>query len=302
MANLNFENIQINPAVLQWGQQEMSKLTLKSVTAIAGKYFLVAKPSTEYYVWFDDGVALDPAPAGKTAIEVTLPVSPTVANVMAALVTALGTAGFNVKSYSENGSTYCYIQAKEMGSALDIALGTMTSLLAEVSVARKGFLLDVGLTEDFEVAFQTSLLDVTASQLGTTIVERLRNGMNIESIAINMKESVAAKIKAIMQPHYPEYTPSGVGATAVQGIGNSKDFLNVSADSGKLVMHPIKLAEGNLAEDFCFWRACPLLNSLNFSGESEQMMSVEFSILPDSLLAKEVAHGVYGDHTQNFLK
>jgi hypothetical protein len=158
------------------------------------------------------------------------------------------------------------------------------------------------LTEDFEVGFATSLLDVTASQLGTTIVERLRNGMNIENISVNMKESVAAKIKAIMEPHYPGYTPSEVGSTKVQGVGNSKDFLNVSVDSAKLVFHPIKKADGDLSEDWAFFRACPLLTSMNFSGESEQMMSVEFSILPDSRLKKEVAHGVYGDHSQNFLK
>jgi hypothetical protein len=124
--------------------------------------------------------------------------------------------------------------------------------------------------------------------------------MNIESIAINMKESVAEKIKLIMEPHYPAYTPSG--GTEVQGIGNGQDFLNVSADSGKLVFHPMKKLDNDLSEDFAFWRACPLLTSMNFSGESEQMLSVEFSILPDATLNKAVAHGVYGDHTQNFLK
>lgn len=303
MANLNFENIQINPAAFQWGQQEMTKVTLKSLASIGGKYYLLSTPATEYYVWFDDGVAADPAVAGKTEIQVTMPVSPTVANVMAAMITALETAGFNAKSYLESGVTFAMVQGSAMGAVLSAAaIGTMTAPLAEVAVVREGFLLDLGLTEDVEVGFSTSMLDVTASQLGTTVVERLRNGMNIDNIAINLKESVALKIKAIMAPHYPEYTPSGVGSTAVQGIGNAKDFLNVSADSGKLVMHPIKLADNVLAEDFAFWRACPLLKSINFSGESEQMLSVEFSILPDALLKKEVAHGVYGDHTQNFLK
>ena len=302
MANLNFENIQIQPAVFAWGQQNMTKLTLKTVASIEGKYFLIAKPSEEFYVWFDDGVVADPAVAGKTGIAVTLDAVPTVANTMAALVTALAAEGFNVKSYLQAGVTYCYIQNKEMGEVVASAIGTMTTTIAEIQTVRAGFLLDLGLTEDVEVSFQTSMLDVTASQLGTTVVERLRNGMNIEAISINLKEVIAEKIKAIMAPHYPAYTPSGVGATEVQGIGNSKDFLNVSADSGKLVMHPIKLADSNLSEDFAFWRACPLLTSLNFSGESEQMMTVEFSILPDALLAKEVAHGVYGDHSQNFLK
>jgi hypothetical protein len=301
MANLNFENIQINPAVLQWGQQELNKLTIKTVTGIAGKYFLLSNTTEEFYVWFDDGVVADPAVAGKTGVAVTLSVSPTVANTISATVTALEAAGFNAKGYTVSGVSYCMIQAKEMGASLSaFAIGTMTGTIAEVLTVRVGFLMDVGLTEDIELGFSTSLLDVTASQLGTTIVERLRNGMNIESIAINMKESVAEKIKLIMEPHYPAYTPSG--GTEVQGIGNGQDFLNVSADSGKLVFHPMKKLDNDLSEDFAFWRACPLLTSMNFSGESEQMLSVEFSILPDATLNKAVAHGVYGDHTQNFLK
>jgi hypothetical protein len=302
MANLNFENIQIQPAVFQWGQQNMTKFVLKSIIGIGGKHFLIAKPTQEYYVWFDDGSASDPAVAGKTGIAVTMPASPTISTTMAALVTALTTAGFNVKSYVEAGVTYCYIQNKDMGTVVASAIGSLTSALAEVTTVRNGFLLDLGLSEDVEISFSTSLLDVKASQFGTTVLERLRNGMNIESISINLKEVIAEKIKTIMKPHYPSYTPSVAGATEVQGIGNSKDFLNVSADSGKLVIHPMKLPATNLAEDFAFWRACPLLSKLNFSGESEQVMSVEFSILPDYLLAKEVAHGVFGDHTQNFLK
>jgi hypothetical protein len=76
----------------------------------------------------------------------------------------------------------------------------------------------------------------------------------------------------------------------------------VSSVSAKLVFHPIKLADNVLLEDWAFFRACPMITGINFSGESEQMVSVEFSILPDKFLNKAVSHGIYGDHTQNFLK
>lgn len=300
MANLNFESIQINPAVMQWGNQSMQKVVITTAAGLGAQYFNLNAPDESFYVWMNTGSDTDPAVSGKTGIEVTIGATPTILTVASALATELNTGSdFNAKAYTQDGVTYVLIQAKAMGAAVAASDGTATTTWT-FSEIRAGSLLDIGLTEDIEVGFSMSVLDVTASQLGTTVVERLRNGMNIENISINMKESVAAKIKAIMEPYYPAYTPGS--GTEVQGIGNAKDFLNVSADSAKLVLHPKKLADGNLAEDFAFWRACPMLTSMNFSGESEQMMSVEFSVLPDKFLVQDVAHGVYGDHTQNFLK
>jgi hypothetical protein len=298
MANLNFENIQINPVALTWENQAIDKVTVATVAGLAGDYFLISAPEGDFYGWFDDGVVADPALAGKTGVAITYTGTESKSALATAIASAFDTeTEFHAKAYGE----YCLLQRKTSGVCAASTAGTALTALTH-AVVREGFLLDVGLTEDLEIAFGSSIVDVTASQLGATVVERLRNGMNIEAISINMKEVVASKIKSIMEPHFPAYTPVGVGSTEVQGIGNSKDFSNVSADSGKLVFHPIKLADSNLAEDFAMFRACPLLTNINFSGESEQMMSVEFSILPDALLKKEVAHGVYGDHTQNFLK
>ncbi|MEM4359732.1 MAG: hypothetical protein QXT45_04330 [Candidatus Bilamarchaeaceae archaeon] len=296
MANLNFENIQIEPAVLTWGQQHLTKFTLKQV--IAGRHFLISSTTDDYYVWLDDGVASDPAVPGRTGIAVAYTSGQTPFQVLQAMATQLVAAGFNAKAYLKD-EAIIYIQNKKMGAVTPSAIGSFLAAEAVISNERAGFILDIGLTEDFELGLQTSLVDVTASQFGATVLERLRNGMNIESISVNMKEVVVSKMKAIMEPHYPEFTPTG--GTPVQGIGNSKDFSNVSRDSGKLVIHPMRLPESDRTEDFAFWRACPLLTGLNFSGESEQMMTVEFSILPDWLLDRAVAHGVFGDHEQNFL-
>lgn len=57
-------------AVAEVGLINLSGLT---DTGLAGKYFTVDSPTTPYYVWFDlDNGSVDPAPIGKTGIEVNI--------------------------------------------------------------------------------------------------------------------------------------------------------------------------------------------------------------------------------------
>jgi hypothetical protein len=298
-AVLNFENIALNPAVVQWGAQNLSTVlaTPDVASSLQSKWFKFYKASgVGYYVWINvGGAGIDPAPAGLLEVEVAIAANAT-AN---AIATAIRAAIALVGVFTGGSENFVVIQDAEMGTATAISQGTAPTPFTLTTV-RAGFLLDIGLTEDIEMGLSVSSVEVKASQFGATILDRIRNGMNIDSITISMKEVVAAKIKSIMQSHFPAYTPAG--GSQVQGIGNSLDFTNISASGGKLVLHPKKLAAAVLTEDWAFFNACPLLTGLNFSGESEQMMEVEFQILPNKWMVQEVQHGVYGDHAQNFLK
>lgn len=299
-AVLNYENIALNPAVAQWGAQDLKTvLTTPDVaSSLQSKWFkFYTKAGTGYYVWFNvGGSGVDPAPAGLTEVEVAISANATADAVATAIRAALGV----LTTINVGGIDNCVvIQDVEMGAVTAMAQGTAATPFTLTTV-RAGFLLDIGLTEDIELGLAVSTVEVKASQFGATILDRIRNGMNIDSVTISMKEAVAEKIKSVMESHFPAYTPAG--GTPVQGIGNALDFTNVSASAGKLVLHPKKLAANNLDEDWAFFNACPLLTGLNFSGESEQMMQVEFQILPNKWMVQDVQHGVYGDHSQNFLK
>jgi len=114
-----------------------------------------------------------------------------------------------------------------------------------------------------------------------------------------MKEITALRIKTILEAGGSTITPAG--GTAVTGWGSDKDFTGIFADSRKLIIHPKRLVATDLSEDLAFWRAYPNLDSLNFSGEAEQLLTVTFSLLPDCFIREEVRHFVRGDHTQDFL-
>lgn len=86
------------------------------------------------------------------------------------------------------------------------------------------------------------------------------------------------------------------GVSAVSGWGTSKRFESQLTDAKKLVLHPVKNAASNLAEDLAFWKAYPMLESITRSGENPTLFSVPFKIFKDSSRADAVNMFVYGEH------
>src|SRR4051812_16900733 len=143
--------------------------------------------------------------------------------------------------------------------------------------------VDLGLIEgDITLTFSEEMFDVKAHQTGANILDKIRTGMNLESIKLSLQETSAAQLKAMVEASGDAVTPAGLGATEVYGYGVSKLFTNLSADAHKLIFHPIS-ASGptDYANDICFWKAVPMVKELNFSGEKNSMIQVEFVILPD---------------------
>lgn len=89
-------------------------------------------------------------------------------------------------------------------------------------------------------------------------------------------------------------TTQGIGA--VLGWGHSKDFLGVVASAGKLVFHPVQSASTDLTRDLAFWKAYPMPQSLNYSGEDPQVISAMFKIFPDESRQEAIRLFVLGDH------
>lgn len=106
---------------------EVSTCNLGSRTAaqLANKYFTISSPTVDYYVWFNlDAGGVDPAPTGKTAIEVAITTgdsTSTMATATAAAIDAL--AAF----VSTANSTTVTITNAVAGDATDIGVGTLTT-------------------------------------------------------------------------------------------------------------------------------------------------------------------------------
>ena len=299
------ENIKIEPVYATWEQQETFKVTCVADVSdsLDGKYFTFSSPSADFYCWIKTDAATDPVLAGKTAIPVTADTGNSAATIAGLIKTAIdANANFHA-AIDPCDSTSVIVMAKDSGDATDAADGLLTAATGfTITTLRQGSKLELGaLDGDIEIALTEDLLDVTSHQTGTQILTALRTGRNIDNIALTMKESDAAKLKAVIETSGIQYTPAGGTAVSAWGSEDAKAFGNISTACKKLVLHPISKADNVLTEDLCFWRAYPLLTGLSLSGENPRLISVEFKIIPDQLLAKQARQFVFGDHTQNFL-
>jgi hypothetical protein len=296
------QNIQVGPVDVTWEQQETTcvETVADSSGSLDGTFFTLNSPDTEYYVWYDTGSATDPAPAGKTGIAVSITADDTAAAVATATATAIDSENdFNAK-VSPTSANDVVIQNVASGDVTDAADDATASTGFTITVLRQGADLDLGLLDgDISISFNVSTLDITAHQFGEQVLERKIIGQNLDAITVTMKETAAAKIKALLEATATEFTPGS--GTAVTAAGTSQNQRSTAAASRKLVFHPVSNDATNLTEDYAFWRAWPQISSINFSGTSENTVEVEFQIIRDELLDKSADIWVKGDHTQNFL-
>jgi hypothetical protein len=158
--------------------------------------------------------------------------------------------------------------------------------------------VDLGYTEgDIEVAFEETLVDVTAHQTGSLILDAIRTGARVSEISITLKEVSAANIEAILVAGPGAANTPGAG-TEVLGYGYNQQFSSVLGDCQKLILHPVSVASGTLTRDWAVWKAYPRLDSITFSAENPQTMTISFLVYPDTTKIAGLQFMVYGDHTQ----
>lgn len=154
----------------------------------------------------------------------------------------------------------------------------------------------LGFTDgDLEFTTEEQLVDITAHEEGTNVLTAIRTGKMAE-ISVVLKETNTALVQYIFQQGGALATASGA-ASAVIGWGSNKDFTQVTAQAGKLVLHPKTLAASNKSQDIAAWKAYPVPGSLSFSGENPALINVTFRIFPDLTKADEFRLFVIGDHT-----
>lgn len=158
----------------------------------------------------------------------------------------------------------------------------------------------LGFTDgDIEISITEDAVDVTAHQEGTNVLSAIRTGKSIE-IKLAIKETQTAMMKHILGKSANLFTASG-GSVSVIGFGSYRDFSHVLGQASALVLHPVANAASAKSEDWKFWKAYPMPDSVAFSGENPTILNVTFKIFPDSSKAAAARLGVIGDHgTGNF--
>jgi hypothetical protein len=297
-------NVVVEPVDAVIGNQHLVCFDTVAGTGLGGDHFLLSSKTVDYYVWYNTGSDTDPAPSGKTElVEVAILATDTasqVAQKTAAEINALIGASFHAKQVGTEGKVL--IELKGLGEPLTAwAAGTSGFTL---QILKAGSELALGyLDGNVEFGLAETLFDIVAHQTGSEVIGKIRTGSELGPITLTLKETVAAKLKELLEIPGQEYTPSG--GDAVSGLGalaGSKQFTNAFSDTKMLILHPTKNAATNLENDFCFWAAYPNISNLLISGEEDRKVELEVSIFLDENRVNEVSKLVYGDWQQNFLK
>lgn len=159
----------------QDGTSEVSTVDTTGGTpaGLGGTYFTIDSPTTAYYVWFDtDNGSADPAPGGKTAIEVDIATGDTAANIATKLQTV-------------------------MNGHVDFTAGVATNLVT-VTSANVGSVTD---TADFDtgLAFATTVqgVDLAVAQRENGIyVVTTAGAAGVIERAADQDESVPGNVSA----------------------------------------------------------------------------------------------------------
>ena len=297
--------VTVEPVDAFFGAQHMVCVDTVDASALAGTYFNISSLTADYYVWFDDSVAADPAPAGRTAIAVPIVGTESAIAVAALIETAVNAVEATnlIHSRALSNQAVVLIEVKGLGAPLN-AFADVDSTMT-LTVVREGSKLDFGLLDgNVEFGLTESLFDITAHQTGPELRGQLRLATEIGPISLTLKETTVAKLKTFIEATAGQaYTPAG--GTEVSGVGalaGSKQFSNVFGDAKQLVLHPTKNDADDYSGDFNFWASYPNLSNILSSGEEDRKITVDCAIYLDENRVNEVSKMVYGDWTQNYLK
>jgi hypothetical protein len=297
------ENVIVGPVDLFFGNQHLVCVETLEGNGLEGLHFLVSSLTDDYYVWFDDGVAADPAVAGRAGIAVVIDKTETPAQMAVKIADAINAGTFGIHAKAQTGKGAVLVEVKGLGAPM-AAFGAGDSLFT-LEVVKAGSNLPIGLLDgNVELGISGQYFDVVAHQTGPEVRDRILLATEVGPITVTMKETFITKLKEIMEFIGQTFTPDGgtEEVTAIGALAGSKQFQNMNKFGKSLVMHPTSRELSDRTEDYFFPLSTPNLNNLTFSGEEDRKAEVEFSVYLDEIRVNQASKLIVGDWQQNFLK
>jgi hypothetical protein len=298
MAGSGVDNIVNSPVNVFWRIETAECLDLNGIVAadLDGTYLTInsAKDATEYYIWFDlDAGSTDPAPAGKTAIEVDV----TTGQAASAVATAIAAAVDALGDFSASATgTQVDIERTAVGQTTDTA--DVDSGIA-VFVRRKGKDYDLGLLQgEVPAVFAPSLLDITTHQNGVTVVSSVLQGFESNEASMTLQETTLSKLKELYGIYGSRsFTPAS--GTEVAGAGTGQVGKNMLVEAARLEFIPTNIINSDLSYQYTIPLALPVPNTLTFSGEAVRVLESTWRGYPDLTAANQDLNSVIlGDSSQ----
>jgi len=307
MSSSSSNTFLLSAADASWGRRECNTVLINgAATTLDGKYFEVDVPtladfgiSKAYYVWFDlDASSVDPAPAGRTAIEVDVITGDLASDVATKLSAALELeADFRSKidDADSTGAT-AIMEAEFKGAALAVAVDVDT--LATITQRVSGAGGDLGKTSGgIEVTMETTKVDILSDQTGALKLDSVLTGQSVEA-AMSLLEMTQERWRTLVSTVTGDsFTPGG--GTELIGYGESRLYASLLDLGGELVLHPTRLPASDRSKNITLWKSSPEPASINFSGEEPQVMEVAFVGLADPSVVEAIRIMAFGDNEQD---
>lgn len=281
-----------------FGRRQKTIVDLASATpaGLDGTHLLISSIDTDYYVWFDlDNLSTDPAIAGRTGIEVDISTGDNAKAMTDALVSAMEAVveGLDKAFYAESaGLTCASIEVFKLGEAKNTSADGDTGLTVTEQIT--GSYSDLGcLAEDFDFSPEVSVTDITCHQEGETPLDQVITGFTLE-IELGLLDTSKERIKELIgQGIGQTYTPAG--GDELIGIGSSSIGKSSFDVGGELRLVPVNDAD----RAWVFPLAVAKLSSLSYSGVEKQVLTMNFTILLDRKVRKEINYAYCGKVDQN---
>lgn len=289
-------NMRLEPMDLYLGRRNRDCITAAAASTLDAKYFTFSVTTfagvvTNYYCWFDlDAVSSDPAPAGLTAVEVDVVTGDTAAQVAVLAAAALdAVVGISSRASGDN-----FIISQWAQGAVTAAVDVDTSFVfTPEAIGESEFL---GGTQDaIEMAFDSELVDVTATQTGGILLAQLVSSVTA-NVTANILEMTAARWNSIIGDVMgSNVTPSG--GTEVTGMGKTSIGKNLLSLGKELLMKPTNSTDD--LRNLTLFKTAPKPSSINFSGTELQAMACTFDAYLDPTVNNGVNLFAFGDNFQD---
>lgn len=245
-----------------------------------------ASASTDEFINEFNGyvyAGLDPAFSGKTGLEIVLSGGETAAEVATAIKDAI-----------EADATFSkYFNVEQDGSSLDIENKIFGAITAE-GENNSGFTFNVGKTgsggylgrtaDAIEVSLTTNAEVVNTNQGASNKEDEIYTGADANA-TVNLVELTKARFEALLASVGDKVTTSNGD---VLGVGESKLFESLSANGGRMVLHPTRLDNNDRSKDFSFHKSSPKPQTLNFDGTALQQFAIQFDAYLDRKIDDKV--------------
>ncbi len=245
---------------------------------------------TQYYVWYDSGADIDPAPAGRTGVQVVYTSNDSAEQIATLTETALSSLGGFAVRRSGSVLTLSNGAIAAQNAAADVDSGFSFSNLV---IGEKTDLGSLDGAPDFSPSF--SFVDVKADQLGETLLDQIQNGVNLEVTMSLLEVDQAKWSKIVGDVAGDSFTPGG--GSLMVGVGTSKRFNNMKQYSKELVMKPSNSSDD--LENLTIYNAFPDLTSITYSGTELHKMEVTFKAFVDTSKNDKLNLYSYGDSSQD---